>query len=133
MNRFEENSRRMRDYNRELALRRYMRIPNEPEGDRADPEPPLLIDEHGVETRYRLPAEDPVAQRNAALRIGPGPDRWGYHRVGVEVEDFPVGSFWHDPETQAVWCMVETVASADAFATPAVSGNGFVKVWLRVT
>lgn len=111
-----ENSRRMRGFNREFSMALYNAAV-------AIPEPPLLLQQDGSESRYKLPRRKPSETR-LVIRgslIGPGPDRWGYHSV-IDHDSHQVGDLWNDAFVGGVWARVEA---------PAPDG-GWEPKWLRI-
>jgi hypothetical protein len=98
-----ENVRRMREYNRSLALWLYSRL-----GEAGEPDPPLLA---GRKEPYRLPIQISHSQEKRADQtvnpVGEGPDENGYYAV-VGPDYHNIGELFMRPLLGGVFCKVET-------------------------
>jgi hypothetical protein len=100
---FRENTRRLREYNHDLAMVAYYRL-----ADTKEPVRPRLLDLNGEERDYE---PSPVAPlREGTLQhpwpVGGGPDRYGYWQV-IEPDAHPMGAILQTADG-SVWFKAET-------------------------
>lgn len=115
---FRENSRRLRDYNHELAMVAYYRQPHT-----IEPVRPRLLDLNGEEREYEPTRIAPLAEGTLPhpLPIGGGPDRYGYWQV-IGPDMHPIGALIQTSDG-SVWFKAET---------PVLEG-GFEPCWVKVS
>jgi hypothetical protein len=115
---FHENSRRLRDYNHELAMVSYYRQP-----DTIGIPRPRLLDVNGEEREYEPSQVAPLPRGTLGhpSPVGGGPDRWGYWQV-IQPDAHPIGALIQTGDG-SVWFKVDT---------PTFEG-GFEPRWVKVS